>query len=110
MDFLSAAGQIVQEMLKKWKESKMEVKFTHEGYISLLEAIYSAGYRVVGYQDWREVQKSCILRHDIDNDMHKALEIAQLEHDYTGGITRATYFVLLSSGFYNVMEKAPIPL
>lgn len=46
--------------------------------------------------------KRCvILRHDIDNDIEKALKLAEIEN--AEGIF-STYFVLLTSDFYNVFS------
>jgi hypothetical protein len=49
-----------------------------------------------------EYDKPVIFRHDIDNSLDKALEIARLE--YEKNIT-STFFVLLSTNFYNVFSK-----
>ena len=42
------------------------------------------------------------LRHDIDNDLDKALKLAKLEKQL--GV-KSTYFVLLSTQFYNIAAK-----
>lgn len=46
--------------------------------------------------------KLTILRHDIDTSIEKAVCLAELEHEL--GV-RSTYFVLLTSDFYNVASK-----
>lgn len=49
-----------------------------------------------------EYDKCVILRHDVDNSLPGALELAKIEHRL--GI-KSTYFILLSSDFYNPFSK-----
>ncbi len=60
------------------------------------------GYYFCDYIDYERFQRSVILRHDIDFSLEKALEFAELEN-YKG--IKSTYFVLLSTDFYNVFSK-----
>lgn len=78
------------------------MKFTYEGYRLLLEKLKINGYQTVSYGDWEKSKRCVILRHDIDNDVQKALRMAALE--CSGGV-KSTYFVLLTSDFYNVFSK-----
>ena len=71
--------------------------FTYSAYTELIKLIKHNGYSIVFYGDESE-QKKCILRHDIDMSMEKALRMAELE--YSLGV-KSTYFVLLKTDFYN---------
>lgn len=73
--------------------------FTYDGYIELINLLKENRYQIGNYHDWEEYDRCVILRHDVDNDLQKALEMAELE--YRNGI-RSTYFVLLTSNFYNL--------
>lgn len=78
------------------------MKFTYDGYRNLLEKIRSKGYQTTDYKNWKKSDRCVILRHDIDNDIDKAVRLSELER--IGGVN-STYFVLLSSDFYNVFSK-----
>ena len=73
------------------------VEFTYSAYAELINLIRDSGYSIVGYGD-ESTQKKCILRHDIDMSIEKALCMAELE--YSLGV-KSTYFVLLKTDFYN---------
>ena len=47
--------------------------------------------------------KHVLWRHDVDLSMHRALRLAQIEHEM--GV-RATYFLWLHSDYYNLFEKS----
>ena len=79
------------------------MKFTYEGYRELIEELKAHGYQVTDYHHWREVNRPCILRHDIDNEPERALALAKLEKELD---VTSTYFVLLTSDFYNVFSAA----
>lgn len=72
--------------------------FTYDGYLKLIKALLSHGYEVSNYHDWDKKEHCVILRHDIDYDVDSALNLAQIEAE-KGAIS--TYFILLSSDFYN---------
>lgn len=78
------------------------MEFSYQGYFDLIHAILDAGYEITGYHDWKEKKNPCIIRHDIDFSLEKALEFAKVE--YKQGI-KATYFVLLTTDMYNAMSK-----
>lgn len=59
------------------------------------------GYVFCNYHDYRKYTKSVIVRHDIDNDLEKALTFSELEREM--GIS-STYFVLVTSNFYNIFS------
>lgn len=75
------------------------MEFTHEGYRKLIRLLKNHKYVVCDYDDYCDKAKTVILRHDIDTSIDKALEFARLEAEE--GVD-ATYFVLLSTDFYNV--------
>lgn len=77
--------------------------FTYDGYRGLLALLREHGYEAAGYHDWREKDRCVILRHDIDYDLSPAVQFAGLEEK--AGVA-STYFVLLTSDFYNVFSKA----
>lgn len=75
------------------------MKFTYNGYEELLNLLDENGYKIADYHTWKEFDKCVVLRHDVDTDLQKALEMAELE--YQRGI-KSTYFVLVTSNFYNL--------
>ncbi len=78
------------------------MKFTYTAYKHLIEEILRCGFSICSYHNYTRFEKPCILRHDVDNSIEKALEMALIEHAL--GV-KSTYFVLLSSTFYNVLSK-----
>lgn len=50
--------------------------FTYEGYLGLLNLLKVNGYKTGNYHNWKEYEKCAILRHDVDTDLQKALEMA----------------------------------
>ena len=75
------------------------MEFTYQAYEELLGSLKKRGYAFADYHDWENYPRCVILRHDIDNDIEKALALAELEIDK--GV-KSTYFVLVTSDFYNV--------
>lgn len=78
------------------------MKFTIGAYEQLLELLRGNGYDFCLYQESEQQRKTVILRHDIDFSIEKALEMAKVETRL--GI-KSTYFVLLSTNFYNIFSK-----
>ena len=74
------------------------LEFTYSAYKHLIELLSSKGYVYTSYYDWPYYEKCVIMRHDIDNDIAKALEFAKMEKEL--GV-KSTYFVLLTSDLYN---------
>lgn len=64
----------------------------------------SKGYTIANYHTWESFEKTCILRHDVDFDLGKAAEFAEFEAGISEDV-RSTYFVLLSTDFYNLFTK-----
>ncbi|QCR31981.1 hypothetical protein [Lysinibacillus sp. SGAir0095] len=77
------------------------MEFTIDAYVNLLELLKEREFSFCFYEDECD-QKSVILRHDVDFSIDKALEIAKIES--RNGV-KSTYFILLSTNFYNVFSK-----
>jgi hypothetical protein len=78
-------------------------KFTYMYYEKVIYKILSNGFNVCNYHDHKTIEKPCILRHDVDYDVHKAEEFATFESSLGKNIS-STYFFLLTSDFYNVFS------
>ena len=79
------------------------MRFTFEGYENIINCLRKNNYVISNYHKWKQNEKCAILRHDIDYDPFKAMEFARFEHNL--GVS-STYFVLLTSDFYNVFSKS----
>jgi len=78
--------------------------FTYRSYEALLRFVRDdLGRPIVPLRDAPADGPCVILRHDIDCSLPKALAMARLEHRL--GV-RASYFVLLTSEYYNLMMPA----
>lgn len=55
------------------------MEFTYKAYENLLIKIRHAGYEFSNYRNWNEKNRPIILRHDIDQDITKAVKLAELE-------------------------------
>lgn len=78
------------------------MKFTFQAYKEMIDLLKENGYAISDYYGYEQYDKVAILRHDVDMDLNKALEMAKYEHQL--GI-KTTYFVLLTSDFYNVFSE-----
>ena len=76
--------------------------FTYVAYGKLLRLLKSLDYAFSNYHNWDLSDRCVILRHDIDYSPDKALKMAEFE--LAGGV-KSTYFVLLTSDFYNVYSR-----
>lgn len=76
--------------------------FTYNSYAQLLSTIEEKGYIITDYHDYKDKERPCILRHDIDYSMEKAIELAEFETNLN---VRSTWFVLVSGAFYNVFSS-----
>ena len=85
------------------------MNFTYKAYMDLLELLKKNGYSVTDYHSYEVggVKKPVILRHDVDNSLVKALDLARIE--YSEGV-KSTYFVLLSTDMYNIASKKSIDM
>ena len=77
--------------------------FTYEYYKKLLRTCLDQGYTFSYFNDDKKIndvnQKIVILRHDVDFDPDKALEMSAIEQQMN---IPSTYFFLLNSKFYNI--------
>lgn len=78
------------------------MQFTYDAYRSLIRILRENDYVFADYITCDDLKKSVILRHDIDYSIEKAVELAALEAEEN---VKSTYFVLLSSEFYNLAAK-----
>lgn len=74
------------------------MKFTYSGYEELVGALKEHKYEFCSYENYFKDSKCVIMRHDIDYDLEQAVRLAEIESHL--GVS-STYFVLLSSDFYN---------
>lgn len=80
------------------------MKFTYDSYECLIRKILKKGYQITDYHSYKKTDSPCILRHDVDFSLKKAAEFAEMESKIQKGV-KATYFVLVSSSFYNSFSK-----
>ena len=83
------------------------MQFTFKSYKNMLSNLEQNGYIITGYDNYRENAKCAILRHDVDYDPQCAFELSKLELMCN---VKSTYFVLLSSDFYNCFSKKNIDI
>lgn len=76
--------------------------FTYKDYINLINLLKQKNYEFTDYNSYKNIRKSVIFRHDVDNSLEKALEVARIEKENS---VNSTFFVLLSTDFYNVFSK-----
>mgnify|MGYP000565819137 CR=1 FL=1 len=57
------------------------MNFTYKSFIELINLLKVMNYQFTNYKEYKKVNKPVIFRHDIDNSLEKALEIARIEHD-----------------------------
>lgn len=78
------------------------MEFTYNAYQNLIKLLREKGYTVCNYHNYSQTARSVILRHDIDMDIGKAVKMGELE---AGMGVSSTYFVLVTSNFYNIFSK-----
>lgn len=83
------------------------IEFTHAAYRKLLSWLKERGFHVGAFRETGREERFVILRHDIDFSPAKALEMARMDHD--AGCT-ATFFVLLTSPYYNALSRAALAI
>lgn len=77
------------------------MQFTYDAYRKLLKLLQSHGYECADYHNWEKFSRCVILRHDLDFDISRALEIAKIEASMK---VRSTFFVLVHSDAYNALS------
>ncbi len=86
------------------------MEFTYDAYRALIKKIISSGYDICDYANIIDAKRAVVLRHDVDNSLEKARDMAKLEYGIIQGGVKSTYFVLLTSDFYNLYSKKSISL
>lgn len=75
--------------------------FTLDEYAELID-IAKKNYTFTNFKDFNKSNREIIWRHDIDMSPSMALKMAEIEHEKS---VKATYFILLHSEFYNLLDK-----
>jgi len=78
------------------------MQFTYRAYENLINLLQHNKYIFCSYHNYFQHDNCVILRHDVDYSLEKALSMAHIEREL--GI-KSTYFVLLSTDFYNIASK-----
>lgn len=76
--------------------------FTSKQYVDLIKLLKEKDYIFTNYKEYKKYKRPVIFRHDIDNSLEKALNIAKIEKENN---IKSTFFVLLSTDFYNIFSK-----
>lgn len=82
------------------------MEYTYKEYEGILQCLTNHGYAIRDYGESHNSEKEVILRHDVDISLEKAVKFAELEKMFEG--YSSTYFVLISSDFYNPLSRASI--
>lgn len=83
------------------------MNFTFNEYKKLIDTLRRQGYEITNYHDYKNIKNPCILRHDVDYSLEKSDIFAAFENSIE---VKSTYFVLISSDFYNLLSKNNIKL
>lgn len=75
--------------------------FTRNNYRCLLQKA-KENYIFRGYRNYRDDEHFLLWRHDVDFSVHAARKLAYIEAEE--GVS-STYFLMLHSDFYNLLEK-----
>jgi hypothetical protein len=78
--------------------------FTHEHYRVILGNALDAGYEFICFDDAderRDTEGVCIMRHDCDNDLSAALNLATIEAAFD---VTSTYFLRFHADLYNLLS------
>ena len=81
------------------------MEFTYKAYDGLIKELLQNNYVITDYFEYKKYKKCVILRHDIDYDLRKSLQIAEIEAE--NGV-KSTFFILLTTDFYNICSKRSI--
>lgn len=81
----------------------MECSFSIGHYEYICRLISNSFCRTIFFdEEYHKDEKVILLRHDVDQSLEASLKMAEIEKEY--GI-KATYFIWLTSPFYNIFEK-----
>lgn len=78
------------------------MEFLYHEYEQMLDLLIEREYIIRSYTSHSGNEKCVILRHDVDFSLKKALTFARLEASKK---IKSTYFILLSTDFYNIYSK-----
>ena len=83
------------------------MQFTYNSYADMINTIIEHGYQISDYHNYIKSQYPCIIRHDVDMSLEKAVEFSEFESHILkdGKGIKSTYFILVSTDFYNVFSK-----
>ncbi len=81
------------------------MQFTYESYVAMLKELHIKGYHFKNYNNWHETDCSVILRHDVDYSLEKAVLLSEIEKSVFPESVQATYFILVSTDFYNIHSR-----
>ena len=77
------------------------MEYTYSAYRGLIRNLKDHGYIPIRFCDVSEgIELPAIIRHDVDMDLQKAVDMAMLEKEED---IKATYFVMISSEYYNLL-------
>jgi hypothetical protein len=76
-------------------------------YPDLVRYFLLLGYRIASFHDFSPVRADIILRHDVDISLECAVRLAEVEESFAW---KSTYFVLITSEFYNVFSRGTADL
>ncbi len=79
------------------------MEFTYQAYADMINTLRDCGYNICNYHNYAEKKKCVILRHDIDSSIEAALRLGEVEETLH---VSSTYFLLLTSNFYNPASKS----
>ena len=84
-------------------KNKQSIKFNKDFYKELLQTCKQNGYEFVFTDRFFQVsEKSIFLRHDIDNDLGLAVEMARIENSLS---IKSTYYIMVRSPMYNIFSR-----
>lgn len=82
--------------------------FTYKAYENLILMLKEKGYIFCDFSTYKSYNRCCIMRHDVDFDLHKAASFSKFEKSMPEGGIHSTYMILVSSDFYNICSKRSI--
>ena len=77
-----------------------EDDFTEKNYLELIIKA-KQNYDFILYKEVDSYKKFVLWRHDVDFSVHRAVKLAKIEKSQN---VKATYFIMLTSNFYNIFE------
>ena len=78
------------------------MKFDFQSYRKMIRLLKNNKYTIIDYNQSNVIDKCAILRHDVDMSLEAAVNLSKIEKDEN---VFSTYFLLLSTDFYNVSSK-----